>query len=123
MDHGVYIRTRFVNFAMDIAFEEQRRRGNFPADGIAVEIVFENVGGSDECGRKRTGHEVVPRVAVAADADVPIRIEDFVPRKDPVGGDQILNLIRLSEQLPRGTGHGRKAQSADEVSASGNHDP
>ena len=93
MDDGVDIRARPVDLAVNEAFEEKRRGG--PADHIAVEIVFENVRRGDERGSERASHEVVLRIAVAADADVAVSVEDFVAGKNAVGEDQILNLIRL----------------------------
>src|SRR5207247_5166227 len=84
--------------------------------GIAVEIVFEDVGGGCEPGRKIARLEEMIRVREAAHAHVAEAVEDVLVVENPVRHDKIVDQPRVPRWggfrgLPRRDGSQRDAGS------------
>ena len=78
MDHRHDVGSRLVDFTVDEAF--QVAVGPVVPDGLAVEVVFDNVRGRHHAGRDGPRQVVAIRIARIADTDVAVRVEnpDFV---------------------------------------------
>ena len=84
------------------------------ADGVAVEIVLDDVGGGDESGRQGARKKIVLGIGRVPHTDVPIAIQDAFRRQDVIRRDQIVDQRLLvvgggrAGGCPGGGGRGRR---------------
>jgi hypothetical protein len=60
-------------------------------DGIAVEIVLDDIAGCDQGRCQRSRYEVTVGIPVVPNADMPERVHDALPRQDPAGRNEVFH--------------------------------
>ena len=97
MHHGVDVRPRLVDRAVDEALEIGRAR---VAHRRAVEPELDDVGAGDEFRAERARQQIVVGLLRVADADVAVGVDHVLLRQDPIGDHQIadraLQLVHAS---------------------------
>ncbi len=91
-----HVRPHLVDFAVDIAFGEQRRhRQAARVDGPAVEVDFQDIFFGNKVRRQAARHQKSVGIAIVPDRHVAPAIEQAVIRKDAAGGDQVFDQLRV----------------------------
>jgi hypothetical protein len=86
MDHGVDVRPRLIDGAVDIALQIGRA---YVALRRAVELELDDVRGCDELGAERPRQQIMVGLVRMADADVAVGVDHLLLRQNPVGDHQI----------------------------------
>src|SRR5438034_11628984 len=84
---GSNIRSRLVDLAMNETFEKTPTA--IRIEGVAVQIVIENVVGCDQCRRERARHEITLRRRRIAKRHVAERVHNALYGQDAAGGGEI----------------------------------
>src|SRR5204862_8116032 len=87
VNDGHHVRPRFVDFAVDEAFQEHRAAAGI--DRIAVEIEFHDVAGGDQRRRQRPRHQEAIWIARMARADMAEGIDHAEVGEDAAAGHDI----------------------------------
>ena len=88
MYHGFDVRPHLVNLAVDKTFG--KNLAPFGIDWIAVEVVLDDVAGSDEFRRDRARHQVMLGIARVAGADVSSDIDHALVDQNTARCDKVV---------------------------------
>ena len=87
--HGVDVRSRLVDLAVDVALADQVVRA--PIDRPAVEIELDDVVRRHQLRRQRPRQEVTLGIGRRPHADVPPGIDDAVFGQDAIGDHEVFD--------------------------------
>src|SRR6266436_8385871 len=86
-----------VDFAVDEALDIERTTAWL--ESIAVEIELQDIAGRDQARSHAAGEQKAPRVRLVPHADMSEAIDHALVREDAVGGDEIVNEVRMRRRL------------------------
>ncbi len=88
VNDGHHVGPRLVDLAVD---ESLPVAGSRVADGLAVEIVFDDVGRRHQARREGARKKIMIGIRGIAQADVAVAVQDAFRRQDVIGGHQVVN--------------------------------
>ncbi len=93
MHDGLHLRLRPVDLAVDEALKVTSAAARI--DSVAVEVELHDIGSGDQRRRHAVRQQEATQILVVPGADMAEAVEHALIREDAIGGDKILDQLRI----------------------------